>query len=83
MDIDEPGSHRDHAGGCTIDACIPASAFPSTRDQLLVALVRHHAKSSLLWGLSRLPERRTFANATEVEEAVGAAARASTPLEPW
>lgn len=83
MDTNGPARHTEHSDTCTVDGCIPAGAFPSTRDQLLVALVRHHAKSSLLWELSRLPEGRTFHSAREVDEALGESRRVKTPLEPW
>jgi len=83
MDIDDRGPHPEHSGGCTVDDCIPSSAFPSSRDQLLVALVRHRAKSSLLWELSRLPEGRTFDSAAEVGATLSQSSRVTTPLEPW
>lgn len=84
MDTDTLATHGHRVGRCTVDECLPRSAFPSTRDQLLVALMRHHAQSSLLWELSRLPEGRTFADASQVEEALGEAQqRVTTPLEPW
>lgn len=81
MDSDGHGPRADN--GCTVGECIPSTAFPSTRDQLLVALVRHHAKSSLLWELSRLPEGRTFADAAEVDAILEESRRVTTPLEPW
>jgi hypothetical protein len=67
----------------SVESCIPDTAFPSTRDQLLVALVRHHAKSSLLWELSRLPEGRVFTGAAEVDQVLRESRRVRTPLEPW
>lgn len=83
MDSDDVSPHQDHTGGCSVVECIPAAVFPSTRDQLLVALVRHHARSSLLWELSRLPEGRTFGSAAEVDATLNASHRVATPLEPW
>jgi len=68
---------------CTIDSCIPRDAFPSNRDQLLVAVVRHHARSALMWELSRLPEGRVYADAAEVEAALRESRRVTSPLEPW
>lgn len=84
MTIHDPLSTHDATGsGCTVDSFLPRDAFPSSRDQLLVAVVRHHAKSSLLWELSRLPEGRVFADAREVDEALRESRRVTTPLEPW
>ena len=83
MDVDDHGSHAAHPGGCSVASCLPAGAFPSTRDQLLVTLVRHRAKSPLLWELSRLPEGRTYENAAQVDEALIESRRVTTPREPW
>ena len=83
MDIDDHGPSADRSRGCTVDECIPATAFPSTRDRLLVALVRHHAESSLVWELSRLPEGRTFVDAAEVDAILEESHRVTTPLETW
>lgn len=83
MDSSAPGIHDQHVGSCSVAACIPPSAFPSTRDQLMVALVRYHARSSLMWELSRLPAGRTFPDAASVDAALREGRRATPPLEPW